>query len=151
MREQILQRIRDLAPSFKYVGSVASMDAVVPRGNAKPRVSINKLPAAILYVAGGSAGRAQDRPGGYQQQQTRRWGVMIITQSRNDACGEKHIDLADDLEDELDRALLSYQPECAKSGIRKSANAGRLISWTADRYHYAANYEVDRETRIHRG
>lgn len=139
MRDDILKRIQTASPSFKKVGVVADISALLDGA-----ASLQILPGAFLYLVGESAETAQDRPGGFTQMVTYRWGVMIVTRSRNDAEGDAAASQTDELVAELDDCLLGWSPDEAQTSMRKSRNAGQLRRWAKDLYFYSANYEVDK-------
>jgi len=151
MRIEILQAIQDADNSFEVVKGIADISAVMPSIAKRPTVSLQRLPGAFVHFIGQSAQPPQDRPGGFQQVTTDRWGVIVVTRSRNDQSGFKSADQVDELVLELDAALLGVQPAGAISAIRKSVNAGQLIRWDRDLHFYQAKYEVDKRICKHRG
>lgn len=144
MRDSILQQIEDVTVSFKKVGVVADINALMGTSDGRARIAHQYTPGAFLYLVGESAAPAQDLPGKFSQVKTRRWGVLIITRSSNDPTGAAAAALTDDLVDELDDALLGFTPTGAHTALQASRNAGQLRRWASDLYFYSAHYEAEK-------
>ena len=144
MRSSILAQVQLASSSFKTVGLLADVSALLGSNTGRSKISLQNLPGAYVHLVGESAGEANDRPGRFTQLVTVRWGVMIVTRARNNAAGDKAAARVDDLLCELDEALCGFTPDGAISSMRKSRNAGRLQRWANELYFYAASYEADK-------
>jgi len=143
MEASIIARITSETSSFKKIGVVADITALMHDGNAKTKLSLQNLPGVFLFYAGESAQSAKDRPGKWSQRSTQRWGAMIVTRSRNDASGQRAKAEAYALNKELSLALCGWTPDNAITALQKSRNAGSLKRWAKDLYFYAAYFEAD--------
>jgi hypothetical protein len=151
MRTEILQAITDADTSFQVVAGIADISAIMPSAGKRPSVSLQNLPGLFMHFNGQGAGKAQDRPGGFTQMTTDRWGFILVTRSINDGSGIKNANQVDELVVELDSILLGFQPAGAASGIRKSSNAGLTLRWDRDLHYYESRYELDKRLCTHRG
>lgn len=144
MRDSILQRIETGTVSFKKIGVVADITALMGTNEGRARIAHQYAPGVFLHLVGESAAPAQDRPGKFSQVKTRRWGLLILTRSVNDPTGAAAAAQTDDLVDELDDALLGFTPTGAHTALQASRNAGQVRRWASDLYFYSAHYEAEK-------
>lgn len=147
MRDSIISRIQTASAEFKTVAGIADLNVLLGERKRASR-NLQNLPGAFPYLAGESASDAKQLGSTFRQTVTSRWGVMLVTRSRNDAEGHSAADQTDQLISSLDAALLGWTPEGACRQMRKARNAGQLRKWAADLYFYSAIYEAEKRIVI---
>lgn len=135
--DMIIKALRARCPSFAgRVGGFGEYARIIDDGALK-------LPCAYVVSLADTAGENEQK-NGYRQTIRDRFGVLAALPNQ-DPRGQHNANLADDLRDELNRALLGWRVDGDYYGIVYDGNQlyemNRAASWYS--YEYYADFMID--------
>lgn len=142
--DKVIAAIRERCPSFRgKVGGYAEY-ASIPDDAALP------LPCAYVVPLSDTPQDAAPRTVDYRQTIRDKFGVVVGLPNR-DIRGQSNANLADDIRDELNRALLDWVVDERYYGIcydgKQLYEMNRAVSWYL--YEYYADFELTAEDGWH--
>lgn len=138
--DQIKARLISEVSAFQdRVEAIADLSALV-KGGRLP----NRTPTAFVLPLGETASPADMVTGLYRQVLTENFGVLLITNSANDARGAAGVPDVSALRDQVIDALAGWGPGAEVLELTR----GRLVSLTAGMIIYQIDFKTLKQIRI---